>query len=103
MAKLNCWEFKKCGREPGGDKSKELGICPAAIEVRTEGVHGGKKGGRACWVVAGTLCGGKVQGTYAEKEHNCLACEFYNLVSKEEENNFMRSGDIYVKFMIKKS
>jgi len=25
---LNCWEFKKCGREPGGEKASELGICP---------------------------------------------------------------------------
>ena len=23
---MNCWEFKKCGREPNGLKAKELGI-----------------------------------------------------------------------------
>jgi hypothetical protein len=23
--KINCWEFKKCGRQPGGHKEKELG------------------------------------------------------------------------------
>lgn len=23
----NCWEFKKCGRETGGSKVKELGVC----------------------------------------------------------------------------
>jgi hypothetical protein len=28
--KLNCWEVKKCGREPGGVKVKELGVCPAS-------------------------------------------------------------------------
>jgi len=27
--KLNCWEFKKCGRQPGGPKVAELGVCPA--------------------------------------------------------------------------
>ena len=26
---MNCWEFKKCGREGGGVKSIELGTCPA--------------------------------------------------------------------------
>ena len=28
----NCWEIKKCGRETGGPKSKELGVCVAARE-----------------------------------------------------------------------
>jgi len=35
MASVNCWEFKKCGREPNGLKAIELGICPASIESRT--------------------------------------------------------------------
>ncbi len=47
--------------------------------------HGGKAPGRACWVVAGSLCGGKVQGTYAEKLLNCWKCDFMNAVKKEEE------------------
>ncbi len=29
MAK-NCWDFKSCGREQGGTKAAELGVCPAA-------------------------------------------------------------------------
>lgn len=61
--KLNCWQVKKCGREPGGAKTAELGICPAAAEVALSGTNGGKNGGRACWAIAGTLCGGKVQGS----------------------------------------
>jgi hypothetical protein len=80
----NCWEYKKCGREPGGVKSKELGVCPAAVEPRLNSVNSGKNGGRACWALAGTLCGGKVQGTFASKLANCLQCEFYGLVAKEE-------------------
>lgn len=94
MAKLNCWEFKKCGREPGGAKVKDLGVCPAATETRTEGVHGGKCGGRACWAIAGTLCKGQVQGTYAQKGHNCFVCDFYLLVRNEEGKDFLLSGDI---------
>jgi len=42
MKKPNCWEFKQCGREPGGLLSDELGVCPASTETRLDGVHGGK-------------------------------------------------------------
>jgi hypothetical protein len=80
----NCWEFKKCGRQPGGAKAAELGICPAAIEKRTNTLNHGVNGGRVCWLVAGTLCGGVVQGTFAAKLANCLKCEFYQSVGKEE-------------------
>ncbi len=83
--KLNCWEFKKCGREPGGKKAAELGICPSTVAADLDGIHGGKNAGRACWVVAGSLCGGKIQGTYAQKLLNCWRCEFLNSVKREED------------------
>jgi hypothetical protein len=82
--KLNCWEFKKCGREPGGSKVAELGVCPVAEENRADGIHGGMNGGRCCWVVTGSLCKGQLQGTYAEKFGDCHKCEFYELVRAEE-------------------
>jgi len=82
--KLNCWEFKRCGRQPHGPKAKELGVCPAATQGGLDGVHSGTNAGRACWVVAGTFCGGEVQGTYANKSTNCRQCDFYKLVEKEE-------------------
>ena len=84
MAKLNCWEFKKCGRQPGGAKVADLGACIAATESRTNGTNEGKNGGRACWAIAGTLCGGEVQGTFVAKLGNCLKCEFYQLVGQEQ-------------------
>ncbi len=84
MAKLNCWQFKKCGREPGGGNARQLGVCPACTDLRVNGINGGSCGGRACWAVAGTLCGGKVQGSFAMKLVNCLACEFYKQVAREE-------------------
>jgi hypothetical protein len=31
MESTNWWEFKKCGREVGGSKVKELGFCPALL------------------------------------------------------------------------
>jgi hypothetical protein len=83
--KTNCWEFKKCGRQPGGHRSHELGICPVTTHTSLKGVHGGNHAGRACWVVAGSLCGGKVQGAYAQKLNNCWRCDFMIKVKQEEE------------------
>jgi hypothetical protein len=85
MPKLNCWEHKKCERHPGGKLAGELGVCPAATQQNLNGVHGGKNAGRACWAVAGTFCGGAVQGTEAQKQHNCWMCEVFQSVRKEEE------------------
>lgn len=82
--KMNCWEYKKCGREPGGSKVAELGECPAATEKDLDGTHSGTNAGRACWVVAGTLCKGEVQGTFAKKFEACEKCEFYVQVQGEE-------------------
>ncbi len=84
-AKKNCWEHKKCGRQPGGDKVAQLGVCPVTIYTELNGAHGGKNAGRACWAIAGSLCGGKIQGTYAQKLHNCWRCDFMNAVKQEEE------------------
>jgi hypothetical protein len=81
---MNCWEYMRCGREAEGENSEELGVCPAATEETLDGIHGGLNGGRACWVVAGTYCGDKVQGTFAHKQENCIACEFHRKVREEE-------------------
>lgn len=57
----------KCGREPGGALAQELGICPGAALTQTD-----------CWLIAGTLCNGEAQGTYARKFESCIICEYYN-------------------------
>jgi hypothetical protein len=90
MKKPNCWEVKNCGREVGGIKAAELGVCPAATDESCEGLNGGKFGGRICWAVSGTLCGGKVQGTSAQKQFTCMSCEFFGEVKDEEgQYNFL--------------
>jgi len=94
MGKTNCWELKKCGREPGGAKTAELGVCPAATENKLDGINHGSKGGRSCWAIAGTLCGGKTQGTYAAKLASCMSCEFYKDVQREERGDLVKSQDI---------
>ena len=91
MAKLNCWEFTKCGREPGGVNAEAQGVCPAASESALDGLHGGRNSGRTCWVLAGTLCKGEVQGTFAKKFVNCEACDFYKTVKQEENSRFQLS------------
>jgi len=68
-SQTQCWDAKKCGRIPGGDKAEDMGVCPAYPD-----------NGRDCWAVAGTFCGGKVQGDAADKRGGCLTCEFYNEV-----------------------
>ncbi|MBI5847458.1 MAG: hypothetical protein HZB31_05820 [Nitrospirae bacterium] len=67
MARAQCWDFMKCGRDR--DKS-----CPAVVQ----------SAGRSCWLVAGTLCGGVVQGDHAQKIASCKECNFYTKVKAGE-------------------
>lgn len=75
----------KCGREVGGVNSARLGVCQAAKFKKADGIHGGKNAGRCCWIVAGTFCLGKKQGTFIDKLTGCIECPFYKLVSSEED------------------
>ena len=97
--KINCWEVKKCERQPGGNKVKELGVCPSAVPGEYDGVNNGTNGGRFCWRIAGTFCGGEPQGTAAQKTFNCLNCEFLKQVIAEEGPNFILSpAEFAIKF-----
>ena len=82
--KLNCWEFMRCNREPGGERAGENGTCVAATDLSYDGINSGKNAGRICWAVAGTCCGGEIQGTFAEKRDSCTGCPFYRQVQEEE-------------------
>jgi hypothetical protein len=86
--KTNCWDAKKCGRELGGARVAEAGICPAAEDASSDGVNGGKNAGRICWAVAGTFCGGKVQGDFAVKQVSCMSCEVFKQIKQEEGFDF---------------
>jgi nucleotide-binding universal stress UspA family protein len=83
--RMNCWEYKKCGREPGGSMTGEMGVCPAASDDSFHNVNRGENAGRICWPVAGTFCGGEVQGSFTEKEKSCAECDFFKCVQQEEE------------------
>lgn len=53
---LRCWEAKGCTKT----------TCPA---------YG--NGDYRCWLHAGTLCGGEVQGDFAQKYSSCFECDLY--------------------------
>lgn len=98
MPKLNCWEIKKCGRGPGGDNHSELGICPAATEISCNGINNGKNAGRLCWAIAGTFCGDKIQGDFAQKSVSCMSCEVFKQVKTEEgaeDFTLLKPGQVY--------
>ena len=87
-----------CGREQGGSLSAEFGVCPAATEASCNGLNGGTNAGRICWAVAGTFCGGKVQGDFAQKSVSCMACEVFKQIKTEEgAGNFilLKPGQVY--------
>ncbi|MBF0457910.1 MAG: hypothetical protein HQK99_08455 [Nitrospirae bacterium] len=83
--KVNCWEFNKCGREPGGDKVEELGVCPVTIATSFNGLHGGTNAGRACWAVPFACGDAEGKMSFASKIRKCTQCEFHHLVIKEED------------------
>jgi len=55
----HCWEKKQC-------KCKD-GTCPAYQNEN-----------RRCWLIAGTMCDGKVEGKFAQKFESCTECDFFN-------------------------
>ena len=59
-----CWEYMGCKQDSNHEES-----CPAYPHF-----------GRICWAVAGTLCSGKIHGTYAQKIHDCHNCGYYRMV-----------------------
>ncbi len=58
--KMKCWDYNDCGH--GKDS-----LCPAVEQ----------KAGRSCWLVAKTLCGGKVHGMHTQRSKACGGCGFY--------------------------
>ncbi len=60
-SKTKCWQCLGCGIET--DPAKR---CPAYPYF-----------GRICWAIAGTMCQGKISGTYAEKISDCRQCPFF--------------------------
>ena len=81
--KINCWEYRNCGVEPGGIFAEIYGECPVPRMMKYDGVNGGRGAGRVCW---------KVMNNAALKEPficrnsriSCFQCEFFIRVKNEE-------------------
>jgi hypothetical protein len=58
--KVRCWNYNECGHEKDS-------LCPAASE----------NAGKPCWLVAKTLCGGRVHGEHTQRTKSCEGCAFY--------------------------
>ena len=81
--RLNCWEFKNCGREPGGLMAETRGVCPVALAMKFDGVNGGLAAGRSCWAVTER----SDHSLNGSPDTRCHRCEFYRRVLFEEEQN----------------
>jgi hypothetical protein len=86
---MNCWEFTKCGCEPGGANVEQKGVCPAATNSTFNGYNNGVNAGRACWMITQTSCHGKLQGSFVDKTASCKNCDFYKRVESEENSVFL--------------
>ena len=86
----NCWERFGCGREPGGAKAMELGVCQAAQAVELDGLNGGQCGGRACFSLGIDHCGSGPGG----ERVSCLDCSFYREVKREQGVAFVSGAQI---------
>ena len=81
----NCWEFFKCGREPGGTKVEELGVCPVTVHESSDGINHGRAAGRQCWAVEDNTC----YRTIGAKFKDCMKCSFYQEVESHEGRHFI--------------
>lgn len=84
----NCWELKECGRGPGGENA-HLGVCPVFKATQYDNINHGKNGGRMCWFITGTFCGGELQGTYSQKKMTCITCQVFKQIKEEEKHDFL--------------
>ncbi len=82
--KLNCWEFMGCGREPGGARAEEFGVCPAATMVSADGLNDGVNGGRVCWLIEDSGCRMVLEKIGRGCMSSCMRCEFHLHVKSEE-------------------
>jgi predicted Ser/Thr protein kinase len=89
--RLNCWEYRGCGLEPGGVNAAQSGSCPAASDQSFSGINFGKNAGRFCWAVPDTRCGQGEQGDYGDKRETCKECDFYHMVLAQEGTRNLRT------------
>ena len=81
--RINCWEYKDCGRQPGGLMADSEGTCPVATAMYLDGLNGGIAGGRACWMVEESQSGSPLA---CRSNTPCHRCDFFRRVVFEEQD-----------------
>lgn len=93
MCGLNCWEFRKCGRELSGKHSDKLGVCPVATFKGLDSLWGGINGGRVCYRISKAfdldndesrrLASIDDDVPIDKNTHRCECCKFYEILGDE--------------------
>ncbi len=73
--RVTCWEIKKC------DKVE----CPSYRDADCR-----------CWLRAGTLCGGEVQGDFAKKYRSCFDCDVFKTVESDPVRSLYENINIII-------
>ncbi|MCI5219061.1 MAG: hypothetical protein D3914_07680 [Candidatus Electrothrix sp. LOE2] len=82
--RINCWEFKKCGREPGGRNIEKYGCCSVPVSIEYDGMNNGKNGGRSCWILRESACEKIMRACRVDEIKECRQCHFHTYVRKTE-------------------
>ena len=92
--RMNCWEYMASGRHRDGSGKEGCSQCPVPQMTNYDGINGGRNGGRACWIITGTLGDRDVQMTFSHKLATCLKCNVYIAIKEEEGDNLCLPIDI---------
>jgi hypothetical protein len=77
-----------CGREAGGRKAGELGICPVSLRSQPEGVSRAAGRGQPCWAFPGNACDHRSDGQPGQDSLACRQCERMQQVCDREGRYF---------------
>ncbi|MBF0357065.1 MAG: hypothetical protein HQL70_00585 [Magnetococcales bacterium] len=97
MSNVNCWDFQRCGFGPKECKGDDDKICPAASHKHADGFLGGENGGRACYFIADTICGGSPM-TPEQKKERCNSCSFFHTLSNKYGETFSKKN--FVRYVV---
>ncbi|MEI6055883.1 MAG: hypothetical protein WCR55_07470 [Lentisphaerota bacterium] len=91
MGGENCWEYRKCGRELGGNHTAKKGVCPVAAFKQANGLWGGINGGRVCCRISKALDLDNDESrrlslldkAIDKNANRCEGCNFYEILNDE--------------------
>ena len=82
--KINCWEYKQCGRGPKQNNIYQPATCHVAEHKVSNDMNSGVNGGRLCWLILEARFRGEVKQFNRDLTYPCFSCDFRYKVMKEE-------------------